>query len=141
MEFIVNNWVLLLVAFASGGLLVWPLVAKGSRAGTLSPVAAVQLINREKAVVVDVGEPDEYARGHIVGSRNIPFGQLEQQLPSAVKNKATVLLFSCPTGARAKRAQSEAAKLGYTNTQTLGGGNAAWLEASLPLEKPAVAAT
>ena len=44
-------------------------------------------MNREKAVVIDVCEPAEFAQGHVVGSKNIPLGQLEEQLPLVVKNK------------------------------------------------------
>jgi rhodanese-related sulfurtransferase len=41
----------------------------------------VQLINREKAVVVDVSETDEFAAGHIVGARNIPVAQFDSACP------------------------------------------------------------
>ena len=135
MKFFVDNWMLIAVAFASGALLMWPVVTRGVRAGTLTPSAAVQLINREKAVVVDVSEPDEFAKGHIVGAKNIPLGQLEEKLPDAVKNKALPLIFICPVGARANRGVAAAKKLGYEQAQVLGGGLNAWKEANLPVEK------
>mgnify|MGYP002149656368 CR=1 FL=1 len=97
-KFFVDNWMLIAVAFASGALLMWPVVTRGVRAGSLTPSAAVQLINREKAVVVDVSEPEEFAKGHIVGSRNIPLGQLDDQLPDAVKNKALPLVLGGAIG-------------------------------------------
>ena len=37
---------------------------------------AVRLINREKAVLIDVSEPEEYAQGHAVGARNVPLAAL-----------------------------------------------------------------
>lgn len=126
---------LIAVAMTSGGMLFWPMVAKGGRLGQLSAAGAVQLMNRENAVVVDISEPAEFAAGHVVGSRNIPLGQFEQQLPSAVKNKARPLVIVCATGARSARALVVAKKLGYAQAQALGGGLAAWKEASLPLEK------
>lgn len=135
MKFFLDNWMLIAVAFASGAMLMWPLVSRGVRAGSLTPTAAVLLINREKAVVVDVSEPEEFATGHIGGSKNIPFGQLEEKLPDAVKNKALPLILVCPTGARANRALGAAKKLGYEQAQVLGGGLLAWKEATLPLEK------
>ena len=87
MKFIIDNWYLLLVALASGALLLWP-VLKSASGGSLTPARAVQLINREKAVVIDVCEKEEFAAGHLVGAKNVPLGQLEERLPATDKNKA-----------------------------------------------------
>ena len=135
MDFVINNWVLFAVAFASGALLLWPMVQGGMGGGGLSATQAVQLINREKAVVVDVCEAEEFAQGHIGGARHIPLNQLEQRLPEAVKNKALPVLLVCASGARANRALGVAKKLGYEKAQVLAGGLKAWKDANLPLEK------
>jgi rhodanese-related sulfurtransferase len=71
----------------------------------------------------------------VAGSRNVPFGQLEQRLPEVVKNKALPLILVCPTGARAGRAAGIAKKLGYEQAQAMAGGLNAWKEANLPVEK------
>jgi putative ATP-binding cassette transporter len=73
----------------------------------------VTLINREKAVVIDVSETDEFAAGHVGGAKNVPFAELENKLPLAAKNKALPLILVCATGARAHRAVAVAKKLGY----------------------------
>ena len=136
MKFIVDNWILLIVAFISGALLVWPMVRKGSGSGAVGTSEAVRLINREKGVLVDVAEPAEYAAGHAAGARNVPFGSIEtsKDLPS---NKALPLLVLCPTGSRAGRAAGLLRKAGYANAVAVAGGTAAWREASLPVEKSA----
>jgi len=77
-KFIVDNWMLISIAIASGGLLMWPVVQGAAMTG-LAPTGAVQLINREKAVVVDVCEPGEFAAGHVGGAKNVP---LDQRWPS-----------------------------------------------------------
>lgn len=135
-KFIIDNWFLILVAFISGGMLVWPAVTRRSGAGAVSASEAVQLINREKAVLIDVREPDEYAKGHATHSRNVPLGSLEgsKELPS---NKALPLVVVCATGARANRAVAILHKLGFEKARPLAGGIAAWREASLPTEKSA----
>ena len=134
MNFIVNNWMLISIALVSGGLLLWPVVQGAATAG-LSPAAAVLLMNREKAVVVDVCEASEFAAGHIVGSKNVPLEELEAKLGTAVKNKNLPLILVCQTGARSGRALAIAKKLGYAQAQSLGGGLAAWKTANLPIEK------
>jgi rhodanese-related sulfurtransferase len=134
MSFIVNNWMLISIALVSGGLLMWPVI-QGAAAAGLTPAAAVQLINREKAVVVDVCETNEFAAGHVTGARNIPMGELEAKLVTSVKNKSLPLILVCQSGARSGRALSIAKKLGYEQAQVLGGGLAAWRTANLPVEK------
>jgi rhodanese-related sulfurtransferase len=136
LNFLIENWFLIVAALVSGGMLLYPMLVAGSQSGGVSPAQAVQLINREKGVLIDVSEPEEFAKGHAVGARNIPFGQIEghKQLPS---NKALPLVLVCPTGARAGRAAGMLRKLGYEKAQVLAGGLKAWREANLPVEKAA----
>lgn len=138
MKFIVDNWFLFLAAITSGGLLLWPMLrgASAGAGGKVNTAEAVRLINRERAVLIDVSEPAEFAAGHANGARNVPFGTLEKtgDLP---RNKALPLVVVCPTGARAGRAVGILRKLGYEKAQALAGGTAAWREANLPVEKSA----
>jgi rhodanese-related sulfurtransferase len=133
-KFIIDNWMLIAVALASGGMLLWPAI-QGATSGGLSTANAVQLINRERAVVVDVCEAQEFATGHVGGAKNVPVGQLAQRLPEVVKNKTVPLILVCASGARANRALAVAKKLGYDKAQVLAGGLKAWKDANLPLEK------
>jgi rhodanese-related sulfurtransferase len=134
MKFLLDNWALIVIALTSGGMLLWPVV-RGGAGGGLTPANAVLLMNRSKAVVVDVCEPEEFAKGHVAGARNVPLGQLEQRLPEVVKNKALPVVMVCQSGARAGRAVGVAKKLGYEQAQVMAGGLKAWKEANLPLEK------
>jgi rhodanese-related sulfurtransferase len=133
-KFIFDNWMLISIAVASGALLLWP-VMKGAAMTGLDPATAVQLINREKGVVIDVCEPGEFAAAHAGGARNIPLGQLESKLAGVVKNKTVPLILVCQSGARSGKAVAIAKKLGYEQAQSLGGGLASWKAANLPIEK------
>jgi rhodanese-related sulfurtransferase len=136
LKFLLDNWVLVLAAVTSGGLLLWPVLARGSRGAALTTAEAVRLINREKAVLIDVSEPAEYAAAHVAGARNIPLGALEghKSLPG---NKTLPLVLVCASGARAAKAAGILRKSGYEKAQPLAGGLAAWREANLPIEKSA----
>src|SRR5690606_30324893 len=133
---ILQNWYLFLAAAVSGALLAWPVMTRGAGGGRVSTAEAVRLINRERAVLIDVSEPAEYAAGHASGARNVPLGGLEQSnvLP---KNKSLPLVVVCATGARAPRAVATLRKMGFENAHALAGGLAAWREANLPIEKSA----
>ena len=136
MSFFAENWIIILVAFVSGAMLVWP-AERGGGSGVSVPTSeAVRLINREKGVLVDVSEPNEFAGGHATGARNVPFGQVEgsKELPT---NKALPVVLLCASGSRSARAVGILKDMGYERACSLQGGNAAWREASLPMESGA----
>ncbi len=133
MNFILDNWYLIVLVLASGAMLLLPAI-KGAGGG-LSAAQAVQLINREKALVIDVCEPAEFAAGHVGGAKNIPLAQLQERLPQVAKNKAVPVIMVCAKGGRAARAVGIAKGLGYDKAQTLAGGLAAWRQASMPVDK------
>lgn len=135
MDFIVQNWVLILIALSSGAMLMWPALSKGGGANALTPTQAVQLINREKAVVIDVCSPEEFAGGHVTNAKNVPVGELDSRLTQAVKNKTVPVLMVCASGIRSRRAVATAKKLGYEKVYSLEGGMGAWRAASLPVQK------
>jgi rhodanese-related sulfurtransferase len=135
-KFLVDNWYLIVMALVSGGLLIWPRLRAGGQSGAVSAAEAVHLINRERAVLIDVCDPAEYAAGHAGGAKNVPLSGLESSsdLP---KNKSLPLVVVCTTGARASRAVGTLHKLGFANARALAGGLKAWREANLPVEKSA----
>ncbi|NBW51214.1 MAG: rhodanese-like domain-containing protein [Betaproteobacteria bacterium] len=134
MKFIIDNWMLIAIALSSGGMLMWP-VLQGATAVGIDSAGAIQLINREKANVVDVSDATEFAAGHIVGSKNVPLAELEAKLAGSVKNKTLPLVLVCQSGARSAKAVDIAKKLGYEQAQSLQGGLKSWKAANLPVEK------
>lgn len=136
MKFFIDNWYLFAIALASGGMLFAPMLRRAGQGGAISTMEAVQLINRERAMLIDVSEPAEYAAGHAAGAKSVPFAALEntKDLP---KNKALPLVVMCPNGARATRAVGILRKAGFEKAQALAGGLTAWREANLPVEKSA----
>jgi rhodanese-related sulfurtransferase len=124
-----------LVALVAGGLLLWPAIS-GARSGGVAPAEAVRLMNREKASVIDVSEPGEYAAGHIVGSRNIPIGRLEVA-PELPKNKTLPVVLVCASGKRAAKAAKALEAKGYAKAVVLAGGMTAWKAANMPVETSA----
>ena len=74
MKFFIDNWILFLTALVSG-LLLWPSLGGGG-GRRVSPARRCSLINREKAVLIDVCEPAEYAAGHAAGAKSVPLGSL-----------------------------------------------------------------
>lgn len=135
MKFIQDNILLIAMALASGAMLLWPLARRGAGGSQVNTLQATQMINREDALVLDVREPAEYEKGHILNARNIPLGELDQRANELSRWKAKRVIVSCATGTRSGAALAILKKHGFTNLVSLAGGLGAWQQAGLPVEK------
>jgi rhodanese-related sulfurtransferase len=134
-EFVQNNLLLFAVAFASGAMLLWPLVRRSSGGPWVSAAQATQLINREDALVLDVRDVGEYGAGHILGAKNLPLARVESGAGDVAKKKDATLIVYCDSGDRSGKAAGMLKKLGYAKVVNLSGGLGAWKQAGLPVEK------
>ena len=105
-------------------------------ARTLTPVepdAAARLLE-EGALLVDVREVDEYGRGQIPGSRNVPLSRIaHSELPLAA---GQAVVFLCASGTRTNvYAPMLAEKAGSAAAYVLRGGLSAWARAGLSVER------
>ena len=103
----------------------------------VSPAQLTQLINREDALVLDVGGQGDFDKGHIVGARHLPLSQLDpaHKLLSRAREGATPLVVVDRTGLQSAQAAKRLAKAGFRNVHVLDGGLAAWQQADLPLAR------
>ena len=132
MEFLQENIIWVALAFVSGGMLVWPMVAGGTVA-RLTPAEATLMMNREDALVLDVRETGEWGSGHIHGARHITLGQLGARMSEIEKFKEKPIIVVCATGNRSTSACGQLKKGGFDKVFSLGGGISAWIDANLPL--------
>ena len=135
MDFIRNNILLFVVAFASGAMLLWPLVRRSAGGPWVSPAQATHLINREDALVIDVREANEFATGHVLGAKNLPLARMETAVADIVKKKDRPVIVYCDGGDRSGKAIGALKKQGFTRAANLSGGIKSWQDAGLPLEK------
>lgn len=77
-----------------------------------------------KAQMIDVREPQEFDKGHILGARNIPVTQMKQRLVEIRKDKPVYLY--CQSGSRSARAAQLLHKKGYQDISQLKGGFKKW---------------
>jgi rhodanese-related sulfurtransferase len=105
------------------------------RFASLTPAGAVQMMNNEDVVVLDVREPSETAGGKIAKAVQIPAGAVKTRIGELEKHKDKTLLVYCKTGARAGAACKELGKNGFSKVFSLNGGLMAWQEAHLPISK------
>lgn len=134
MEFLRNNILLIGLALGSGIMLLLPAFKKGSGGvPNLTTTEAVNLINRNHALVLDVRGDAEFAGGHIVDAKHIPLDKLTERLNELAKHKDKPILVSCQRGMRSAKACEILRKAEFTQVHNLQGGLNAWLEAKLPV--------
>ena len=132
-QFIINHWELWLALIVILLLLfINELMSQKKRAKEISPQIAVDLINREDAVVIDLRDKEIFKQGHIINSINAKTEDFEQQKMDKYKNKPIIVV--CARGLQAQPVANKIRALGY-QPHVLSGGIAAWQNANLPLVK------
>ncbi len=136
LPFLIQHWELS-TAFVALLILVVLEERKTSVGGrfAVSPTAAVTLINREKAVVLDLRTADQFQAGHIVDALSVPFADLDTELKSLHKYQQRILLIVCPLNKSATLVMAKLRKAGFAKAQLIAGGVEAWKRAELPLIK------
>jgi len=135
LSFVQNNWHLFALAIVSGAMLLWPLVRRGAAGPTVNTLEATQMMNRNDALVIDLRAPDEFAKGHVLGARNIPIADLERRAADLDKHKAKPVIVYSADANRAENADATLRKAGFASVHNLAGGFGAWQQAGLPVEK------
>ena len=99
----------------------------------VTPAQAVQLMNKEKAVILDLREGNELMSGTIQGAWHIAGSVLSQKISDLEKYKDKPVVAFCATGTRASKMCHELTKHGFEKIYHLKGGLAAWQQAGLPV--------
>jgi rhodanese-related sulfurtransferase len=97
----------------------------------ITPAAARQLIERNKAVLIDIREPEEHAREHIVGARLVPISGFDQHDFDRDHDKAVIV--HCRSGMRTAEHAASIIARGFPRAFALEGGLEAWKKAGLPV--------
>jgi rhodanese-related sulfurtransferase len=125
-----DNLMLVAIAVSSGLMLLWPMIQRGRAGGSVSTTQAVQLMNHEDAVIVDVRPLASFQNGHIPHSRNIPLAEITEKADKLPKDKP--ILVACDRGQIAVGAAAKLRKAGLERVMVIEGGINAWLGAGLP---------
>lgn len=97
----------------------------------LTPSAAVNAINHDKAIIVDIRDAEAFRQSHIVDAANLPNAPLNQ----LEKYKTKPFILVCARGLQSPPLAVKLRKQGFNQVMVLTGGIAAWKAASLPLIK------
>ena len=135
-DFAIKYWYLFLALIIVLALLVMgPAFQLIHGVKTVNVWDAVQLINHESAVVIDVSEQPEFKTGHIPNAMNIPLAGLTGRVKELEKHKNKPIVLTCRSGNRSGRGAVTLRKHGFEKVYALNGGIVAWQRDNLPVEK------
>ncbi len=86
-------------------------------------------LDDDKAILIDIREPDEYVREHIPGSRLVPLSSFHRE--DFPRDHDKTLVFHCASGTRTDQAAPEILGAGFRKVCHLDGGLQAWKKAGL----------
>lgn len=98
----------------------------------ITPAQAVQWINQQQALVIDIRPSAAFAAGHLLGSLAIEQSLLKARLQTLEKYRDKPLIVVCQAGHTAVHAATLLKKEGF-KAVVLGGGLQAWKSSGLPL--------
>jgi rhodanese-related sulfurtransferase len=132
-EFIGNNVILVSAFVVVLMLVVRNEVARGGK--SVSPQQLVHMLNRDKAVVLDLRERKEFTEGHIIDAINIPQASLDSRINELEPYRERPLIVACKMGQQASAAGNILRKAGFSNVMRLSGGMTGWRGDNLPVVK------
>ena len=101
----------------------------------LTPAEAVQLLNHESAIMIDVRETNEMSGDGIRNAKHISFSTLSNRFSELIKLKDKPMVAFCMNGFKAAKACRLLCGQGFTKVYCLKGGIAAWKDANMPVVK------
>ncbi len=102
---------------------------------TISPEKALELINTENAILIDVRSPAEFEQEHIAAAQSLPLDDIERHMKQLSLSEEKIVILQCQKGLRGEQARARLIKGASNPTQffNLEGGIDAWKNANLPV--------
>ncbi|EKD77029.1 MAG: hypothetical protein ACD_42C00499G0005 [uncultured bacterium] len=135
-QFVMKHWPLV-GAFVIVVILLFIEEARsqGMGGGQVTPALAIQLINREEAVVIDLRDATAFRDGHIVNAKNIPLVDFDHQQTKMETYRQRYVILVDVMGAKTAAIAARLKKNGFEKVVSLKGGIDAWKTAGMPLVK------
>jgi len=90
---------------------------------------------KEKAIFLDVRDPNEYAAGHLPGAMNISRGWLEFSVWNKIPDQNAKIYVYCATAGRSALATKTLNDLGYKNAVLMDAQLGDWIKKGYPVER------
>jgi rhodanese-related sulfurtransferase len=133
LEFLAQQWIL------AGGLVaaIFMLLNYESRKSgrSLTPQQAINMVNADGGVFLDLRDSGEYGQGHIVNSINIPATKLDARMAELEKYREKPIILVCKMGQSCGAVGKKLTAEAFVGVYRMSGGMMEWGTLQLPLVK------
>ena len=133
MQFLLDNIVLIIIAVIAVVGLAMPYISARRFGPQVDAQTAVQLINKQNALVIDVRPVKDFAKGHIARSINMPADEIQRRLNELSKSRPIIVVDQ--TGVLSKGAARLLRGGGFEQVFVLETGLLGWQRDKMPLTK------
>lgn len=134
LDFLISHWFLFSLLFGLLLSIVWVEAREQAHGVSMLTIQeAVCLMNKQKAVVIDMREKAYYAEGHILHAISVLQKAVEAPDEHLLKYKNKPIILVCQTGQQISKAGINLKKAGFKEVYGLKGGMQAWRDAGFPL--------
>jgi rhodanese-related sulfurtransferase len=131
LEFLTQQWMLVAALLVVIALLIMHEARKSGP--SLSPQQAINLVNAEEGVFVDLRDVAEFRKGHIVSAINIPSAKLPERMVELEKYKDKPIVLVCKMGQQSSAAGKQLKDANYGQVYKMAGGMMEWGNVQLPM--------
>ena len=100
---------------------------------SVTPQQAINLINSEQGVFVDLRDNADFRQGHIIDTLHIPSTKLEERMAELVKYKDKPVVLVCKMGQQSGAASKQLKAAGFSRVYKMTGGMMEWSNLQLPV--------
>lgn len=132
-EFLINHWLLWSIFFALVVMIISTSLA-GSLSGSMTVTTrqAIQIVNQQKGLFLDVRDNAEFVKGHIAESVNCPASSFADKV-ATLKNKKQPIIIVSSNGQGTVPIAKKLQESGFSDIYLLKGGLQTWNQDRLPL--------
>lgn len=130
LEFLAQEWILVLALLV---VLVMLVLHEARKSGpSVSPQQAINLINSENGVFVDLRDAADFKQGHIVEAMHIPAAKLASRMAELEKYRERPVVLVCKMGQQSGAAGKQLKAGGFSQVYKMTGGMMEWTNLQLP---------
>jgi rhodanese-related sulfurtransferase len=131
LEFLTQQWIL---AAALSVVIIMLFMHETRKSGpSLSPQKAINMVNAEQGVFLDLRDAADYKQGHIVDAVHIPSAKLAERMAELEKYKNKPIILVCKMGQQASAAGKQLKGNNFEQVYKMTGGMMEWSNLQLPV--------
>ena len=130
LEFLTQQWILAAALLAVVAMLLMHETRKSGP--SLSPQKAINIVNAEQGVFLDLRDAADYKQGHIVDALHIPSAKLADRMPELEKFRNKPIVLVCKMGQQSGAAGKQLKANNFDKVYKMTGGMMEWSNLQLP---------